>query len=155
MVGTRAVAGTTEAREVDTGVAVVAVTDTIMDLHATAADITHPHQAGSRLLLEPLASEPDCRLLLRRRTMVTVLDMVAEDIRSLMEMEVDTAPHRLRLVSTMAVVVVVGTKGILNLLLPVAMTTAMEAGEEDMAVVAGATIAVDMAMVVDTGVEKC
>lgn len=145
-----------EAREVATGVAVV-VTGTTADLHATAAGIMRPHRAGSHLLLGPLGSGPVRRRHLRLRTMVTVevMVVVVEDTLSPMGMAVDMEPRRLRLVSTMVVVVVVGIRDILSLLLPVATTTAMEADGEDMAavVVAGATIVVGMAMVVDIDVK--
>lgn len=166
-VDTRVVAGMTEAREAATGVAVVAVTGMTMDLHATAVAIMHPHQAGSRLLLGRLASVPVCLHHLRLPTTVTVVDMVAEATRSLMAMAAVMGRLRLRLASTTAVaaaavVVVEDTKVTLSLLLPVGMTTAMEADEADMAVAAvavvvvvvGDMIAVDMAMAVDTGVEK-
>lgn len=157
MVDIRAVADMIEAREVVTE-AVEVVTGMTTDIHAMVAVTMRLHQAGSHLLLEPLASELVFRHLLPRRTMVLVVDMVEEATLSLMPMGADMVRHHLRRVSTMVLgVEVVDIRDTRNLLHPAAMIIVMEAAGEGMAVAeAEAMIAVGTTMaVVDIGVEKC
>lgn len=152
----RAVADMIEAREVVTE-AVEAVTGMTTGTHAMVAVTMRLHQAGSHLLLEPLALALVLHHLLPRHTMVLVVDMVVEAILSLMPMEVDMARHHLRLVTMVVVVVVVDIRDIHSLLHRAAMTTVMEAAGVDMVVaeaevmiVVGTTMAV-----VDIGDKKC
>lgn len=156
----RAVVDMIEAHEVVMEAAEV-VTGMTTDIHATVAVTMRLHQAGSHLLLEPLASELVFRRLPHLRTTVPMVDMVEEATLSLMEMAVDMARHHLRLVNIMVVVEVVEVvdiRDIHSLLHRAAMITVMAAVGEDMVVavvVAEATIVVGTTMaVVDIGVKK-
>lgn len=153
----RAVVDMIEAHEVVMEAAEV-VTGMTTDIHATVAVTMRLHQAGSHLLLEPLASELVFRRLPHLRTTVPMVDMVEEATLSLMEMAVDMARHHLRLVNIMVVLEVVDIRDIHSLLHRAAMITVMAAVGEDMVVavvVAEATIVVGTTMaVVDIGVKK-
>lgn len=153
----RAVVDMIEAREVVTE-AVEVVTGMTTDNHATVAATMRLHQAGSHLLLEPLASELVFRRLPHLRTTVLVVDTEQEATLNLMETAEDMARHHLRLVSTTMVVEGGDTKDIRSLLHRAAMITVMAAVGEDMVVavvVAEAMIVVGTTMaVVDIGDKK-